>query len=446
MPANFVLLERIELNDSASSVTFSNIPQTGYTDLKVVYSVRNVAGSFAGLVVSYNGSSTSRTERQLEGNGATAISSSSSSGYVGLSEGPSQTASTFASNEIYIPNYTSANYKSYSGDSVTENNATTSYATMTAGLWSNTAAITSIAFTVPGTSFAQYSTFSLYGLAATGTTPVIAPKASGGNITTDGTYWIHTFLASGTFTPALPLSCDYLVVAGGGAGDRGNGCGGGGGAGGFRTGTGLSTTATAYTITVGAGGVASTSSPDAASKGNNSVFSTITSTGGGGGGGPSSVYGSSVDGGSGGGGNYIYTTAGSGNTPSTSPSQGNNGGGGYNTSGDSNDHGGGGGGAGAAGAAGVSGGGGAGGNGTSNSYSGSAVTYAGGGGGAAGLGNSNFGAGGSGGGGRGGANGSGMAAGSVNTGGGGGGGSSADGLALGGNGGSGIVIIRYTIA
>jgi hypothetical protein len=38
--ANYVLLERIELNASAASVTFANIPQTGYTDLKVVLSAR----------------------------------------------------------------------------------------------------------------------------------------------------------------------------------------------------------------------------------------------------------------------------------------------------------------------------------------------------------------------------------------------------------------------
>jgi hypothetical protein len=33
-------LERIELNATAASVTFANIPQTGYTDLKVVVSAR----------------------------------------------------------------------------------------------------------------------------------------------------------------------------------------------------------------------------------------------------------------------------------------------------------------------------------------------------------------------------------------------------------------------
>jgi len=38
MPNNYVLLDRIELNADAASVTFDNIPQSGYTDLKLVVS------------------------------------------------------------------------------------------------------------------------------------------------------------------------------------------------------------------------------------------------------------------------------------------------------------------------------------------------------------------------------------------------------------------------
>jgi hypothetical protein len=52
------------------------------------------------------------------------------------------TANTFGNTEFYIPNYTSSNYKSFSVDGVTENNATAAFA-LYAGLWSNTAAITS---------------------------------------------------------------------------------------------------------------------------------------------------------------------------------------------------------------------------------------------------------------------------------------------------------------
>ena len=63
----------------------------------------------------------------------------------------------------------------------------------------------------------------------------IFTAASGGTVTTSGSYTIHTFTSSGTFTIiASSLTVEYLVVA---AGAGGGGGGGGGGAGGMRTGT-----------------------------------------------------------------------------------------------------------------------------------------------------------------------------------------------------------------
>ena len=229
--ANYVLLERTELNASAASVTFSNIPQTGYTDLKVVASARSDRSDTSdNIIISFNGLTTNLSYRYVQGNGASASSSSGSTGYVGSQDASTATVSTFGNAEYYIPNYTSSNYKSVSSDAVDETNATNAYATLTAQLWSAVAAITSINLKPQvGSNFVQYSTFSLYALAAFGTTPTIAPKASGGNITTDGTYWIHTFNTNGTFTPQTGLSCDYLVVAGGGGGGGRIGCGGGGG-------------------------------------------------------------------------------------------------------------------------------------------------------------------------------------------------------------------------
>ena len=57
MPVNHVLLETIELSQSAASVTFDNIPQTGYTDLKIVVSARSAANtSAANMSLQFNGS------------------------------------------------------------------------------------------------------------------------------------------------------------------------------------------------------------------------------------------------------------------------------------------------------------------------------------------------------------------------------------------------------
>lgn len=428
MPANYVLLNKVTLGATAASVTFSNIPQTGYTDLKVVASARGTQSSVnQSYKMTFNGTSTTGLSmKRLYGDGASAASDSGLQNIEAV--GATATSSTFSNDEIYIPNYTSANYKSYSIDNVGETNAATAYAILHAGLWSNTAAITSIVFTGISGSFVQYSTFYLYGLAAVGTTPVIAPFATGGDIIqNDGTYWIHTFLSSGTFTPQKALTCDYLVVAGGGGG--GYYAGGGGGAGGFRTSTALSTPVAAYSITVGAGGAGAFDPSPESTKGNNSVFSTITSTGGGNG--PSGT-GNGVTGGSGAGGaaNGSAGTGGAGNQGGYSPVEGYAGGNGYFLSASSTaNRGGGGGGSSAVGANGTANTNAAGGAGTSNSYSGSAVTYAAGGGSSGNASSPTVGT-----------------SASANTGNGGQAGSYAASQRVGGNGGSGIVIIRYPIA
>jgi hypothetical protein len=276
MSANYVLLEKITVGAAgATSVTFSNIPQTGYTDLIVKYTGRaNDNGVSDGFALLFNGSTTNYTGRQLSGNGSTATSvASTGTRWAGVN-GTASTANTFSNGEFYIPNYTSSNYKTYTLDYVIENNSSTKNMALSGALWSDNAAVTSIELIDSGKTLLQHCTFYLYGIAKFGTTPTIQAYATGGDIIeTDGTYWYHAFLASGIFVPAKGLSCDVLVVAGGGGG--GNNYGGGGGAGGVSYQTGRSAiSATSYTVTVGAGGTAETS-------GGNSVFDTITSNGGG---------------------------------------------------------------------------------------------------------------------------------------------------------------------
>lgn len=452
--ANYVLLEKITVGAAgASSVTFSNIPQTGYTDLVVRLSARsNAASTVDWGKISFNGSTASFTSRDIFGDGSS-VTSLTNTHFGGLLDGNNATASTFGNTEYYIPNYTSANNKSVSIDSISENNsATGSYTHLDAVLWSNTAAITSIGIAPNGgTTWLANSTFYLYGVAKLGTTPAIVPYATGGDtIMTDGTYWYHTFLSSGTFTPQKAITCDYLVVAGGGGGGSYVSSG-GGGAGGLRstvTATGgggsleskLSLGTSAYTVTIGAGGSGQIGATQSVN-GSNSVFSTITATGGGGGGGYTSAFYASKNGGSGGGGPYAVTPSGGTGTANQGYAGGNG------IAGSPNDAGGGGGGAGAVGANATTSAAGNGGNGVAVSITGSSVTYAGGGGGSiypAGT----AGTGGSGGGGNGvvGLSGSGSN-GTANTGG--GGGSSASGnvppTVNGGNGGSGIVVIRYEV-
>jgi len=426
----------------AASIDFTNIPQT-YTDLHLLVSLREESSTSAVAFIKFNNATANRSERYIQGNGSSATSGTTSVLQFIVCQ-PSDTASTFGNASIYIPNYTSSNFKSVSSDSVSENNATSAFSRLVAGLWADTSAINQITITTDTGDVAQYSTATLYGVTSAG----YGAKATGGIISQDANYYYHTFVASGTFTPTSNITADYLVVAGGGGGGVGDNSnqaqgGGGGGAGGLRctvTATGgggslesaLSLTAsTNYTVTVGAGGASSTS-------GSNSVFSSITSTGGGAGAG-NNTNGST--GGSGGGGGAGTNNNQSGGTGTAN--QGYNGGNGRN-----NAKSGGGGGAGQAGenASSITGRGpdngngcgGNGGNGVATSISGTSVTYAGGGGGG-----SLYvgGTGGTGGGGAGGAS-STPTAGTANTGGG-GGGSAYSAIANGGAGGSGLVIVRY---
>ena len=147
-------------SDGASSITFSSIPQT-FTDLLLVTSLRWSSTIDDNFYLIFNSNTSSYSYRHLRGNGSNAASgnlSSQSSLWTGWTLGSNFTANTFSNTSHYIPNYAGSTNKSYSIDSVMETNATTAYAVLAAGLWSNTAAITSITLAPGvGTNFVQYS-------------------------------------------------------------------------------------------------------------------------------------------------------------------------------------------------------------------------------------------------------------------------------------------------
>lgn len=166
MANTMVKIQTITVGASpASSIDFTSIPQT-YTDLKLVMSLRStdtgVSTRYA--AVSFNSNTSNYTYRRIYGNGSSAGSDNGSLRIIGTIPGSTVTASVFGSLELYVPNYTSANNKSYSCDSVEENNATGAEQDMIAGLWSNSAAITSISLTSDTGSFVQFSSATLYGI------------------------------------------------------------------------------------------------------------------------------------------------------------------------------------------------------------------------------------------------------------------------------------------
>lgn len=168
MPLTYQAIASITVGAAgANNLTFSSIPQT-FTDLVVKISGRTLAGGVADALGMYiNGVQSNRVRISLTGNGAGASSDTSTYRDIGASNAQGTTTNTFSNAEVYLPNYRSSTaYKSFSVDSVYENNATTAGVTFIAGLWSSTAPITSLMFdsASAGVNFVQYSTFTLYGI------------------------------------------------------------------------------------------------------------------------------------------------------------------------------------------------------------------------------------------------------------------------------------------
>jgi hypothetical protein len=112
-----------------------------------------------------NGVSTNRTARRLFGNAGSAGSDSGTGAAIRAALPTStSTANTFGNLSIYLPNYSGSTNKSFSLESVAENNSSTVYEIdMTAGLWSDTAAVSSFLISVGDSSnLVAGSTISLY--------------------------------------------------------------------------------------------------------------------------------------------------------------------------------------------------------------------------------------------------------------------------------------------
>jgi hypothetical protein len=157
-------------NASTASIKFAGLPQT-FTDLLIIGSTRTNRGTygtdelltyfngdFAGTLYSHN------FMRVNNGSGWDA-------GTAGAPWGPGGTAATntsgqFGNGRMYIANYSSTTaFKSVVTEITAPSNASTNLYQMTdAGLWRNTAAITSIAFAAQGPAYDAYSTITIYGI------------------------------------------------------------------------------------------------------------------------------------------------------------------------------------------------------------------------------------------------------------------------------------------
>ena len=167
MATTYTLIDKSILTGTQTSVEFTGLGSysSDYTDLLVKVSARsartNDAGGSDGKL-EFNGSTSGFSSRMLLQQGGAYSGTSSTIFYFVNSD--NSTSNTFGNMEVYIPNFSSSNYKSVSIDAVDENNATSAYGVLTAGLWSNTAAITSMKFTDNNGGFLATSSFYLYGI------------------------------------------------------------------------------------------------------------------------------------------------------------------------------------------------------------------------------------------------------------------------------------------
>jgi hypothetical protein len=169
MANTFELISSVTVPSAQTTISFTSIPST-FTDLVLKVSARWTGNNGGPVGIGMQMNTTNHSARFVYGTGSSAASGSTTpswttnGGFIGWIPDSSATSNTFGNFEIYLPSYTSSNYKSFSLDTVTENNATLANAGLLAGLWSNTAAITSITIDGNGSTFVTNSTAYLYGI------------------------------------------------------------------------------------------------------------------------------------------------------------------------------------------------------------------------------------------------------------------------------------------
>jgi hypothetical protein len=168
MANTFTLIESRTLSSDTANISFTTIPQT-YTDLQLLTSVRiDRAGISVNMGLRFNSDSSNYKNMMLYGSGSSDDSLYSTAldqfGYW-YSPANGSTANTFSNQSVYIPNYTSSYDKSVSINSTSENNATDTNLVLFSGVWSNSAAITTITLSnYQGSNLRSGSTFYLYGI------------------------------------------------------------------------------------------------------------------------------------------------------------------------------------------------------------------------------------------------------------------------------------------
>lgn len=153
------------LTGSASTITFSNIPQ-GYKHLQVRHTVKASVDD-QDVWVNFNGDTGSNySEHRIYANQAATIvsggaTSTSKIEYFGRTGAG---ANVFGANIVDILDYSNSNKNKTIRGLLAWDNNSSSFVMYTSGCWYNTAPITSMVIQPQSGTFSQYSRFSLYGI------------------------------------------------------------------------------------------------------------------------------------------------------------------------------------------------------------------------------------------------------------------------------------------
>ena len=151
-----------------TSVTFGSIPQT-YTHLQIRYIARGFS-NLAGVMITINSDTgTNYSNHNVGGNSSITFaggSATQSNPLLGYMTPSGSGSNIFGAGITDILDYSNTNkYKTVRTLSGTDDNGTTSYLSLLSDLWQSTSAITSINLNAQfGSTFAQHSSFALYGI------------------------------------------------------------------------------------------------------------------------------------------------------------------------------------------------------------------------------------------------------------------------------------------
>ena len=157
------------LGSTASTVTFSSIPQT-YSNLKLVSSSRaDGGGSNDAIEMQFNSDTTTNYSWTylISSSGSASSGRTSNNPYFGqiIIDGSASTSNVFGSADIYISNYTLSSTKQLISFSTQENNSATAASIwLIAQYYRGTSPITSITLIANGDNFIANSSFYLYGI------------------------------------------------------------------------------------------------------------------------------------------------------------------------------------------------------------------------------------------------------------------------------------------